>query len=156
MFAGWAAIIGAATLVLLSKPESAWIPLGLLCLWYGVSILSVHSWARSLGQLDGLSFEGLVQLKTYPAFYRFPFAGKQTSATASLIALLGLLLAGYCAFRGFWLGILFGAVNYMAMGYFSKQFNPTAFLQPDEEAAHWEVVRVLHGFTPRDQTKQEG
>jgi hypothetical protein len=104
-------------------------------------MLNVANKNREWTFVPELSSSANDMIQKYGHYYAQPFASRDFSASASTLALVGVVIGIIGLFHASFLGLGLAIVNYLVMGYLSKSFNPTVkFADIDEELAHEEIV----------------
>lgn len=107
-------------------------------------------------EIPGLSRLANAHLRKFGHSYSRPYAAASFSRTASLLVLLSIALGAVSALTGFWWGIALAAASHLILGPVAAAFNPTQFFtEPDEIAAHTEIVTYFQQNPPREPIRWE-
>jgi len=137
-------IVAALIAVVISffSPTWAWVPIAVPDVLLYAFFLSAK--ARRLGPVPDLSHAANEMIRKFGHFYAMPMASRDFSGASSTLALAGVLVGVIGAFKGFWWGLGIAMVNYLAVGWLGRQFNPGNFLADERERqAHQEVINYL-------------
>lgn len=102
--------------------------------------------SRKFKTEESLSESANVLLEKYGHFYAYPRMSTTYGGVAALMMLCGFIVASIGAFQGWWWGFGLAIINYVIMGYVSRNFNPTRWIVSEEDvAAHNEILQHLWG-----------
>jgi hypothetical protein len=119
-----------------------WLILGVPSVFLLVTLFAVKR--KKWQHIPELSDTANQMLQKFGHYYAMPFAGRGFSASASTLMFAGVALAIIGAFKGFWLGIGIGLVNWLLMGFVSRAFDPSNFLvDPLEQMDHEEIISYI-------------
>jgi hypothetical protein len=143
MFAFLAYIAAAISLIAsFFSPRWAWIPIVAVDAFMIVTLRNVRRGFR-VRRIPELSDAANALFQEHSHFYLMPFAGASFSAAASTMTLAGVPVGIIGAFKGFFWGLAFAAINYAGMGFVASRFNPVHWLRGAEGPAHDELVAYL-------------
>jgi len=122
----------------------AWLVIGIIDLY----LLFVLWGAKRKYRFDfisEISLEANTLLKQYGHYFLMPFGAKDFSASAATVQFAGIAIAFIGVVKGAWLSLLFGFVNWIAMGTVSVSFSPIALLnkRPELQSAYDEIIEYL-------------
>jgi len=124
------------------QPETAWIIIGLSCMFIAGSV--VVSRSSKIQHVAELSQKANVHLQEFTVFYRWPLAARDFSSSATTLQFASVLVAFVGAFSSYWWGFLWALLVWVLMGYVAVRFNPTNYVKkPEELAAMREVSAWL-------------
>jgi len=116
-----------------------WVILAVPSTFLLITLLGVKQ--KKWQYIPELSETANLMLQKFGHYYAMPFAGRDFSASASILMFAGAAIAIVSAFKGFWWGIGIGAINWFLMGFIARAFNPTHFLvDPLEQMGHEEII----------------
>jgi hypothetical protein len=124
-----------------------WAILGLLVLFLWLHLTSLSTRFKPVPELSAKANEYLQQ---YSHYYAFPYVCRQLSGAASMLYLLAPILAVISIIRGFWLGVLFGAVGMLIGARLAPLFYPVnAPIKDFDRQAHESVVHYVESHRGR-------
>ena len=140
MFFAISLIIGAISLGSIYFSRSwSWATLVLAALLLLIPLSGLKARKKDL-RSKKLSDAANAMLDRYAHYYSLPAAARDFGRAAVALHACGTIAAITDIFLGYWMGVLVGAIYFVALGMIARAFDPNNFLyDPAERAIHEEI-----------------